>query len=105
VRREDHERLVHEAAAMQRQIAAQRPGEAVIHKGFALKAEIHPAIYAHWRMRYGKGFWKHDLDWFLKKNPECRVKQRAEKPTILVPSLGGIAPSRPVTGRRGRWAL
>lgn len=110
IRRADHEQLVRDADRWQAQIIAARPGEAVVQKGFALKAEIHPAIVSHWRMRYGAGFWKHELDWFLKKNPKCRVKNRSAKPTIVVPALSlsnGPAVTARVgpVGRRGRWAL
>lgn len=105
LRREDNERLVRDAARLQSRIAAGRPGDAVVHNGFALKAEIHPAIYSYWRMREGKGFWASELKSFLKKHPECRVKARSANPTILVPDMGAIPSRRGPTGRRGRWAL
>lgn len=105
-RQRDHERLVREADRLQAEITAARPGEAVMHKHFALKAQIHPAIYAHWRMKHGKGFWKHEMDWFLKRNPQCRVKSRPLNPTVRVGvELPGAEPRRsgPFT-RRGRWS-
>lgn len=105
-RQRDHQRLVREADRMQAAIVAARPGDAVLHKGFALKAQIHPAIYMHWRMKHGRGFWKHDMEWFLKKNPQCRVRSKPLNPSIVVPDLSSIAPRRSgPTGKRGRWAL
>lgn len=107
IRREDHERLVKEAVQRNKVIAAVRPGQAFVKKGFALKAEIDPAVVAYWRMKYGPGFWKHELDWYLKKNPECRVKSVSEKTAV---NLGGhaIPPRRTGGGtraKRGRWSL
>ena len=107
IRREDNERLVHEAARMQAEIAAARPGDAVIHDGFALKAQIHPGVHAYWRMREGPGFWKHELGSMMKKFPELRVRARPANPTVRVDGLKGseaIAPRRGPVGKRGRWA-
>jgi hypothetical protein len=104
IRREDHQRLVRDAERLQTEIAAARTGRAVIHKGFALKAEIHPAIFAHWRMREGPGFWKHDMNWFLKKNPQCRVPLQSANPTIVVPAMPAKAARVGPVGKRGRWA-
>jgi hypothetical protein len=108
IRQEDHAALVRDAERLQATIAAGRPGNAVVRKNFALKAEIHPAVHAHWRMRHGAGFWKHELDWFLKRNPQCRVRAEAANPTVVVPDVSGILTSKPVrgpVGKRGRWAL
>lgn len=104
LRREDHERLVREAEQRQRAIVQARPGEAVMHKEFAVAAEIDPAVVSHWRMRYGPGFWKHELKWFLKKNPQCAVKSRPLNPTVVVPEMPATLRKGP-SARRGRWAL
>lgn len=105
-RKRDHERLVREAERMQAEIARSLPGDAVTRPDFALKAAIHPAIHAHWRMKHGRGFWKHEMDWFLKKNPQCRVRSRPANPTVVVPDLSDLGPRRSgPTGKRGRWAL
>lgn len=104
IRREDNERLVRDAERLQAEIAAARPGRAVINKAFALKAEIHPAIHAYWRMREGPGFWKNEMDWFLKRHPQVRVPLQSAAPKIVVPDL----PAKPLrhgpVGKRGRWA-
>lgn len=113
IRAEDHAKLIRDAERMQAAITAARPGDAYIQKNFALKAEIHPAIFAHWRMKHGKEFWKHEMDWFLKKNPQCRVRSRSQKTTLnlgtLPPSqVSGlslqVSPSRPRVVGRGRWS-
>lgn len=105
-RKRDHERLIHNAERMQAEITRSLPGDAITNKHFALKAAIHPAIHAAWRMKYGRGFWKHELDWFLKRNPQCRVRSRPASTTIIVPDLSALSPRRsgPCT-RRGRWSL
>lgn len=107
IRREDHEKLVKDAVARNQRIAAARPGQAVVKKGFALKAEIDPAVHAYWRMREGPGFWKNELEWYLKKNPECRVKSVSEKAAVNFGGHGLPQPRRTGGGsqaRRGRWA-
>lgn len=104
MRQEDHRRLVLEAEQCQRAITQARPGEAKIQKAFALKAEIDPRVHAYWRMREGPGFWKHELDWFLKKNPQCRVKSVSANPSIIHPGLPAGAARRGPVGKRGRWA-
>lgn len=111
LRREEHEQLVRNAAQQQAAIVQARPGQAYIKRSFALKAEIDPQVHAYWRMREGPGFWKNELDWFLKKNPECRVKSVAENPTVRVDGFKTAEPVRqaqgfsPRAGRKGRWAL
>jgi hypothetical protein len=105
LRIEEHERLVKDAAAQQAAIVQARPGQAYIKSAFALKAEIDPQVHAYWRMREGAGFWKHELDWFLKKHPQCRVKSIAANPTLLVDGFRDVAPRSIRSARRGRWAL
>lgn len=96
----DHEQALREVAADQRAIAAATPGPARITKHFALKAQIDPRIVSYWRMREGPGFWKHELDNFLKKHPECRVEQKSN-----VFRAAAVPPSnRPRITGRGRWS-
>ncbi len=111
----EHEETMRHAERWQAEIAAATPGDAIIHDNFALKAQIHPRIVSYWRMREGRGFWKHELDNFLKKNPACRVKQRSANPTVRIgttlaesrtAALRGAEPlTRGPVGKRGRWAL
>lgn len=96
----EHEAALQDMERSQQAIAAAQPGPALIHKEFALKASIDPRVVSYWRMREGAGFWKHELDRYLKKHPECRVKQQAMKPTVRLSEM----PSYRVTGKRGRWA-
>lgn len=104
IRQEDHKQLVKHADRMQAEISSARSGTAVLHRNFALKAQIHPAIYAHWRMKHGKGFWKHEMDWFLKKNPQCRVRSKPLNSSVVVPDLSALpVRSGPIT-RKGRWS-
>ena len=99
---EEHEAEMADIERAQQEIAAGTPGAAIIQKGFALKAQIDPRVHAYWRMREGPEFWKHELDWFLKRHPECGVRQKSAKPTVLV---GGQPKQRGrVVGKRGRWA-
>lgn len=112
IRQEDHRNLVRDAERLQAALVAEMPGEAIVNKSFALKARIHPAIYAHWRMKHGAGFWKHDMEWFLKKNPQCRVRSRPANAKVMllgaeIPPAAPIvapAPRRGPVGKRGRWA-
>ena len=97
----DHEAALEDIERSQQQIAQNTPGPAAIRNGFALKAQIDPRVVSYWRMREGSQFWRHELDNFLKKNPNCRVQQVSARPTVRVQGLR----DRPsVTGRRGRWA-
>lgn len=100
IRQQDQERLYREAQARQLAIAQATPGEARICDGFALKAQIDPGIVSYWRMREGAGFWKHELDWFLKRHPECAVKRKSDVFAVTAPGT-----RTGVTGKRGRWAL
>ena len=101
LRQEEHARLYRNAARQQAALVRARPGEAVRHDTYRLKAELDPQVHAYWRMREGPGFWKHELDWFLKRHPECAVPTVAAAPAVRVDGLRG----RPRLGRRGRWAL
>lgn len=96
----EHEAGMRDMERNQQAIAAATPGPARITKHFALKAQIDPRVVSYWRMREGSQFWRHELDNFLKKHPECRVKQVSDRPTVRMTAL----PSYRVTGKRGRWA-
>lgn len=102
----DDLRLAAEAEARQALLAASAPGEARVTPGFALKARIDPQVHAYWLRREGPGFWKHELDFMLKRHPELRVRARPDNPTVLVDGFRGTAAAaRPATAPRrgGRW--
>jgi hypothetical protein len=73
--------------------------------GFALKANIDGRIYDYWRRKQGKDFWKHEMDYMLKRHPEFRVQCRPDNPTVRVDGLKGTAlAATPRSSRGGRWA-
>lgn len=99
---EDDLELHATAAARQAQIAAAfRDGQARTFRHGHMTAQIDARVHDYWRRREGHDFWKHELKYMLKRHPELRVEARSEKPSVLVTHK---VPSRPVRGRRGRWA-
>jgi broad specificity phosphatase PhoE len=87
-------------AAQQRQnhIAKVCGRESVAVGGLRHIAQIDEHVYNSWEAREGPEFWKHELDYMIKRHPELAVKSVSATPTFSMAGCG-------VKGKRGRWAL
>jgi len=103
VEQEDNEELFRTAAARQAMIAKQNAQGGRLTPGFALKANIDHRIYDYWRKREGRGFWKSEMDWFLKRHPECAVRCTPDNPTLRIDGFKGTALAGTAPRRGGRW--
>lgn len=93
--RADEEYLA--AERRQRLIARECGQESRVMKdGMRLVAHIDESVFNYWEAREGREFWKHEMDFMLKRHPELGVK-----PVNPNPVFGYRGPVR---GKRGRWA-
>lgn len=104
-------------AQMHREMAAaaKAGGERRIFKiddvGGEVQFMVHPTSWHYWGARLGYRCWqdRQFIREYLRDNPAARVKNRNPNPTLRVQGFKESGPfgakSRPVTGRRGRWAI
>lgn len=89
LKREEIDRIA--AKAQQRQnFLAREFGETQTMSFGEVVGQIDEGVYQHWIDRYGVKFWqdKSNRDWFLKKHPECRVRARSARTTVVVERAG-----------------
>lgn len=90
-----------DAGSRQEHIAATCGTEMTYGKGGVRQlAQIDEKVFNYWEAREGRDFWKHELNWMLKRHPEMAVRARSANPTISLRTK----PQYAVTGKRGRWA-
>ena len=63
--------------------------------GGEVRIQVHPVSYHYWGNRLGYQCWQ-DAEFireYLRDNPEARVRNHAEHPTVIVQGAGGLAAS------------
>ncbi len=82
-----------------RQMAAQNGERRMVHfsdgNGGEVRLQIHPVSYHYWGQRLGYQCWQDPqfLHEYWRDNPECRIRNHADAPTVVVRGAGGLAAS------------
>lgn len=65
--------------------AAARNGERRLLGFGEVKMQVHPAFYWYWANRLGRDCWRDEqfVKEFLRDNPQCRIRSRADTTTIV----------------------
>jgi hypothetical protein len=102
----ERNRVIQQAAANQRRIAA-HAGSATartMQHGHQV-AQIDADVFNYWEQREGRGFWadKSNRRAMLKRHPELAVHAKSGRTTITVPELpGSAAPAGTILAASGR---